>query len=297
MPRIRDVHVYPYSGWPDRPWSAGSEMSAPFEPDVLDLDAAARSARRVTEELTRRLRAADIESKRGSYRIFMRSVSETNAVEVDPSIRFARDGFLGSIKPPRGFSLLLPDQRAEAIASAVSENLQPLAALEGWDDELNRVIGAAREAQYDCSWVSDWKSTRDRSLRARLAVTIEDDGYGRWLIEVANAGGELLRSTERMFGWAWLSNFEKMAKTMAFSGPHTLVVDRESMFLGVATSIDLDTAVVWHEGDDVGVGDVVLSYPGEPGRPSPAVVSEVVADLVRHRVVRRDDGTAVSEAH
>lgn len=291
------MHVYPYSGWPEKPWGLGRDAVAPFDPDALDLDAAARTARRVTEELTRRLQAAGVESKRGSYQISMRSVAESDGVEVDPSIRFARDGFLGSIKPPRGFRLLLPEQRAGSIAAAVQENLRPLAVKEGWEDELDQAARAARDVDFECSWTSEWKSTRDRTLKARLSVTLADDGYGRWLIEVANSEGEHLRRTERMFGWTWLSNFQKMAKTMAFSEPHTLVVGRESMFLGVATSIDLDTAVARHEGNDVGVGEVVLSYPGEPGRPSPAVVSEVVADLVRYRVVRRDDGTAVSEAY
>ena len=295
MPRLSNVHLYPYAGSPTAPWAVGRPPAPPYDDAAHDFDAAARTARRVAEGIGRRLLLAGVESKRGSYRIMMRHLAEADAVYVDPSIAFARDGFLGSIQPAAGFRLLLPEQRAEVLTRAVEECLRPLADREGWRAQLEGAVSELRDADFACAWASIWKSTRDRKLKVRLAAELADDGYGRWWIDIADSQGEHLRSTERMFGWVSIENFERMAKWMTFDAPRTLVVPSGSAALDVTTRIDLDTAAVVREGQEASADDKVLSYPGEPGRSTPEIVVEVVRDKEKLKVVGRADGTSVAE--
>lgn len=67
MPRLREIYVYPYVGWADRPWPGQRprDSEEPWDDALLDLDAGARSARRVTESVSQALKALGVEAPRG----------------------------------------------------------------------------------------------------------------------------------------------------------------------------------------------------------------------------------------
>jgi hypothetical protein len=194
-------------------------------------------------------------------------------VLVETSLRYAKTGFIGRLEVPEGFRHLLPQQRAIALGDALHESLKPLARAEGWDDTLDTVVSVARSNDFACGWRSPWKSSRDKKFQVRIDVVIHDDGYGRWLIDIAEPEGVIVRSTERMFGWTWLENYFRMAKSMRFVAPRVLSVGMGSMFLHGVTSIDLDTALTLDSVGDSqpGVGSVILSYPGEDGHATPGM--------------------------
>ena len=268
MATLKSIDMYPYSGWMDRPWGLGADGSTPSQwtADDLDLDAAARSSRRVAEALSMHLRAAAISSRRSSYRTMLLEGRGVDAVTV--SRLPVRHG-PGPTLITSGFRNLLPDQRADVLLSALHRNLAPLAADEGWTAELDACVARIREDGYACKWTSAWKRTRDRTLLVRIVARIEDDGYGRWIAEIADSETNVLRRTRELIGWTWVSNFEVMAKEMRFAAPHVLTVGRGSGFLHTESVIDLDTGSVAESED----GPVqILNYPGDPGLTAPDVV-------------------------
>ena len=74
MPRLREIYVYPYVGWADRPWPGQRprDSEEPWDDALLDLDAGARSARRVTESVSQALKALGVEAPRGQLMLELR---------------------------------------------------------------------------------------------------------------------------------------------------------------------------------------------------------------------------------
>lgn len=69
MAKFSDLHCYPYSGWPDIPWGLARPLEKRPTEDELDVDAAARSSRRVTESISLELPAAELSASKSTYQI------------------------------------------------------------------------------------------------------------------------------------------------------------------------------------------------------------------------------------
>lgn len=274
--KFRTVHLFPYSGWPEWPWEAGRDSVGPFDDDVLDRDAAAKSARAVTEAISLQLQSAAVVSRRASYMINILSKPGESNVEVGADITFAREGFLGRVLISRGFHRLPPTERAALLSEVVHRNLAPLADAEGWRDTLDQSVEHVRASGFECRWTSPWKSTPDRQRQVRLTMKMADDGYGRWKVEVADLAGEVLRESPELSGWTWVENYQIMAKEMHFDPDGHLIVGRGSGFIGHVTAIDLDSGSVVLAKSNHGTGAIALSYPGQLGQSVPLVVDEEI---------------------
>jgi|GEM_PF-3524812 len=281
MARLRDVFFYPYSGWPQFPWSEGRNAQPPYSTDILDRDAAARSSRAVTEALSRRLAAYQIETRRRGYGINILDQMRDSGVEATPLPKYAKDGFAGRVELTRGFRLLLPVQRAEVLTEVAYLCLLPLAREEGWDAALEAAVASVRD-DYRCTWTSAWRRTPDRKRAVRLTVEMADDGYGRWHLEIGSLDGTVDLITPTLMGWTWIENFERMAKDMRFDADGRLVIGRGSQFLSGVTTIDVATGeVIGDEASIYAEGDTApLNYPGEPGHASPTVETPSASKLM-----------------
>ncbi|MGV8885626.1 MAG: hypothetical protein ACOH1T_08585 [Microbacteriaceae bacterium] len=272
MARLRNVYIYPYSGWPNFPWDEGRDARPPYSSAISDRDAAARSARAATEALSTELTEEQITSRRTSYRFMILNEPHPTDVEVEPHPEWAKDGFLGHIRICDGFRNLLPPQRAAVMAEAVYLGLRELALEENWLAPLDAAMNRVRAIDYRCLWMSSWKSSPDRVHSVRIVMELADDGYGRWHVEIGK-GGVVHRSTAELSGWTWVKNFEFMAKEMRFDERGHLVVGRGSGFLHAVTTIDIATGAVLSDepAEPYARNSVRLSYPGMPGIPVPPV--------------------------
>ena len=122
MPRLREIYVYPYVGWADRPWPGQRprDSEEPWDDALLDLDAGARSARRVTESVSQALKALGVEAPRGQLMLELR-VGDGGGVELEFLERFLdpSDRMTGRVRIPVGFRLLAPAERARMLGEAV----------------------------------------------------------------------------------------------------------------------------------------------------------------------------------
>lgn len=95
MPRLRTVYMYPYAGFPETPWGEARGANGPFSTEILDLDAAARSSRRVCESISHQLDQSEIHSRRAQYQVGLKVGPSSRTVRVRPSPSTSKYGFLG----------------------------------------------------------------------------------------------------------------------------------------------------------------------------------------------------------
>lgn len=269
MPNLKSVYLYPYSGWHDRPWSHGEKGE-----DGLALDAAARSARRVTESLTRELVPLGLAAPRTRL-MAMCGLAAGTEVEVMPFCR--ADDFLGHLQIPPGFDRVLPSRRADLLTDAFEHLLTSAAEPLNWDPEAVRAAaGRVRESAYECGWQSPWKLTRDRQRQIRLEGYLEDDGYLRCRVVVTGRNDETpLVTSQTWVGWTWIENVVQASKGMRFVDRETLVVPSGSRMDGTVVTVDLTTGHV----DRDPATPRLLSYPGDPDfGPQPKLVVQPWVD-------------------
>mgnify|MGYP000305367305 CR=1 FL=1 len=149
MPRLREIYVYPYVGWADRPWPGQRprDSEEPWDDALLDLDAGARSARRVTESVSQALKALGVEAPRGQLMLELR-LGDGDEVELEFLERFLdpSDRMTGRVRIPSGFRLRTPVERASMLGEAVIETAHRRAVLHGWDvDAVDEDRGRASE--------------------------------------------------------------------------------------------------------------------------------------------------------
>lgn len=270
------MHIYPYSGWPQWPWEAGRDAPGPFDDHLLDRDAAARSARAVTEAISLALQSKSVQSRRSTYSINLLQQGGSADIEVGANLAFAKQGFLGRVLISRGFRELQPQQRAAILSEVVHRSLAPLADAEGWRDTLDQAVDHVRAGGFECDWVSAWKPSPDHQHQVRIVTRIADDGFGRWRVQISDPTGIVLRESPDLLGWTWVENFQKMAKDMRFDTEGHLVVGRGSMFMDDVTTIDVASAAVINEQSSRDGDATPLRYPGRPGQSLPGVIDEIV---------------------
>jgi len=263
LAQLKTLYLYPYSGWEEVPWGQGRGDRGPYDDATLDLDATARTSRRVFEAVNVGLRDLGIDSRRSSYSMSIWH-SKSADVEVDPDLRYFTQGFVGGIAIPSGFRFVEPDLRAEVLLACMSTTIHALGDREGWDSTaVDRVVADFRSSGYKCEWTGPWRSTRDRKLRVRMSMRLADDGYGRWRLNVATKDSEdPFLQTEEVLGWTWVDNFIRSSKSMKFVSPSTLLVGSGSGILNRTVTVNIETGEVHRREPD----PLPLSYPGDPSR-------------------------------
>lgn len=237
MARFRDIHLYPYSGHRRRPWGL------PHTPS-LDVDAAARTSRRVTEAVSRELAELGLLARVGEYRIFADEGANRDVVFIPP--RTSADQFGGRVEIPGGFRFLDPETRADLIAQVVEAALLVIAAWSEWDPSVvSEAMRRVRVAGLQCDWIGPWNATPDRRSRVRLEGHIADDGYARWHLVVASTDSDdSVLVGEDVVGWTWLSNLDHAAQSLHFATPTTVEVMGGSGFNPEPVKINILTGRV-----------------------------------------------------
>ncbi|MBK7821264.1 MAG: hypothetical protein IPJ61_09330 [Tessaracoccus sp.] len=258
MPRLREIYIYPYAGWWGRPWTT---MPEPWDDVTLDRDAAARSARRVTESVSQALRSLAVEAPRGQLMLDL-MVGEGDGVELEFTERFLdpSDRGTGRVRVPMGFRNLSPTERARQLGEVVVEAALRRAELHDWDvAAVEEALCAVADGGFRAYAAGPWKVTRDRKRQVRLCGEIADDGFLRMWAEIddaATGGGS--RRSEEIVGWTWLENVARAAKKMRLTGSSMLTFGAGSNDYEFHAVVDLDTGAVTRTPPN----PVVLSYPG-----------------------------------
>lgn len=258
MAKFSDVHCYPYSGWQDVPWGHARPPETQPTEDELDVDAAARSSRRVTESISLELATLGLSAPKSSYQIGLSVGDEPDLVA---STWRQRTFNFGHIQIPHGFRFFPPETRASLLASAVEKQLDALSNVWDWNRDLVRTAGRrARETEWVAAYVGSWKRTPDRTRRVRLFGQILDDGYARWRIGVKELDrDEYVLVSEEVAGWTWISNLKKAASGARFLDDDRLQVPPGSGFLTETHVVQLSSGTVDPKQDE----QVVLAYSGD----------------------------------
>ena len=246
MPRLREIYAYPYAGWVDRPWPGQRPRNSeePWDDTLLDLDAAARSAGRVTESVSWALKRLGVEAPRGQLMLELR-VGDGDGVELEFLERFLdpSDRLTGRVSIPPGFRLRPPVERASMLGEAVIETARRRAALHDWDvDAVDEALRAVADGGFRAHAEGPWKATRDRKRQVRLCGEIADDGFLRMLVEIddtATGGG--VRRSDAVVGWVWLENVARAGKKMRFDGNSTLRFGSGSADAEFEAVVDLES--------------------------------------------------------
>ncbi len=263
MPRLREIYAYPYVGWWDRPWPGQRprDSEEPWDDALLDLDAAARSARRVTESVSQALKALGVEAPRGQLMLELR-VGDGGGVELEFLERFLdpSDRMTGRVRIPVGFRLLAPAERARMLGEAVIETAHRRAVLHGWDVEaVDEALRAVADDGFRAYAESPWKPSRNRKRQVRLCGEIADDGYLRMWLEIDDAAtGGGLRRSDAVVGWTWLENVARAGKKMRFDGDSSLRFGSGSADHEFEAVVDLESGAATRTPEV----PVPLSYPG-----------------------------------
>lgn len=271
MARFSNVYCYPYSGWPDVPWGHARPPETEPTEDDLDIDAAARSARRVTESISLELADSQLSALKSSHQI---GLTVGHGPELVSTTLRQRSHNFGNIDIPRGFRFFTPQARAALLATAVERQLDALSALWDWDPAIIRSAARrAREAEWTAAFTGAWKRTPDRTRRVRLFGRILDDGYARWRIGLSELDrDDYTAVSDEVVGWTWISNLRDAARGARFVDDDHLQVPPGSRFLTETYVVQLSTGAISPQQDE----HVVLAYPGR------ADLAPELPDVISH---------------
>lgn len=144
MARFHDVHFHPYFGWEDIPWGLPKPMTEPPTVEELDVNAAARSSRRLTELVNEELSGVRLQAGFGSLRIRLEAEAGSDMIARTNSER--RFAHMAGLRVAVDFRLLGPDLRAELPAQAVELHLLAVDGVCGWNrEEVRAATARARD--------------------------------------------------------------------------------------------------------------------------------------------------------
>ena len=195
MPMFRQVHVWPDSGLPERPWD-----------DDPDVDSFARISRGVCEAYSQALPGLALVARASIMRLNADpdasrrprpALDAPLADMVEVSARFLGSQENGWVAVPVGFAKLPTDQARLLSLRIVHHGVLELAQALGWDPVVPTGALHHVEARGLRYWLEGpWKSAPDRRHRARAVASISDDGLGHVHVEVVTAAGELIVRSE-----------------------------------------------------------------------------------------------------
>jgi hypothetical protein len=244
-PTLRDVHMWPDTGWPDHRWYP-SDMDHDTYGPVLDMDALLRGSKKVTELLGERLAEEGITMPRASIRLMPGLPSASGDLEVEISDYMAGGEDLAHVGVPVGFHDLDVRERDALVLLMWRETLKRLVARRGGDPTaVDRAADAARRDDYEFARYGPWKQDRSRSRRMRLVGVLRDDGFLRLRVETEELRGERssLLSDEIVGGSSYWS-FDRAARSLRWTSsttvegisvPGIILGDRGSFISNAAT--------------------------------------------------------------
>ncbi|RII94326.1 hypothetical protein DZF95_04125 [Clavibacter michiganensis] len=265
-PTLRDVHMWPETGFPDRRWSP-PEMDDDAHAPVLEMDALLRGSKKVTELLGECLAEQSITMPFASIRLMPGVPSASGDLEVEISDHMAGGEDIAHVGVPEGFHDLDVRERDALVLLMWRETLKRLVARRGGDPAaVDRAADAARRDVYEVPRNGPWKQDRSRTRRMRLVGVLRDDGFLRLRVEVEALRGERSsRLSDEMVGGSSHWSFDRAARSLRWmSSTRIEGISVPGIILGDRGSFELDT--------ETGVVEVrgghVLPLPIEPTGPA-----------------------------
>lgn len=210
MARFREVEFRPLTGPKLGPWTE--------EPET---DAWVKSARRVSELYGEALDTVGVVGPVGSIRFMTCPADDdSDAVRVDVLLDRPEGWESGAVWVPPGVAGLSPAERGRLVLDVLHGAVTELAPHRGWPVEAlaevrDYVLG--RGLRFE--WASSWRANQERSRQARAFFRLEDDGYGRVVIEVRDRRTEeLLARSEDALAFCTLAGFKRAARTLTWVG-------------------------------------------------------------------------------
>jgi hypothetical protein len=244
-PTLRDVHMWPETGWPDRRWYPSDADDDTYGP-VLDVDALLRGSKKVTELLGERLAEEGITMPFASIRLMPGPMSASGDLEVEISDHMAGGEDIAHVGVPTGFHDLGVPARDALVLLMWRETLKRLVARRGGDPAaVDRAADAARRDDHEVPRHGPWKQDRSRSRRMRLVGVLRDDGFLRLRVEVEDLRGEpSSRLSQEIIGGSTYWSFDRAARGLRWTSsstvegisiPGIIMGDRGSFTFDVAT--------------------------------------------------------------
>jgi hypothetical protein len=125
---------------------------------------------------------------------------------------------------PPGMELWTPRTRAQLALEVVDAVMLRLGKLRDWD--VDALISARKhvvDSNYEFIYTGPWKSSPDRRHRARLVFRLEDDGYGRVVVDFATKDLEPRGTIGPALAYSTLEGFKRSTRTMHWDSNSTLV--------------------------------------------------------------------------
>ncbi|MBK8446514.1 MAG: hypothetical protein IPL41_07505 [Micropruina sp.] len=154
-----------------------------------------------------------------------------------------RESELVNVGLPVGVAEFSADQLASLALAIVDGGMRRLGQARGWPASA---MDHAREhvvvSGFRFVWHGDWKSSRNRQLRARLRVELLDTGFGELSIQVAdNDSDDLVAESPPYKAYATVEGFRRSGRTLRwvaqdelevspYCGPRGLYDDKKARF-------------------------------------------------------------------
>ncbi|KDP91509.1 hypothetical protein W824_06110 [Clavibacter cf. michiganensis LMG 26808] len=241
-PTLRDVHMWPDTGWPDSRWCPPEMDDDPHAP-VLEMDALLRGSKKVTELLGECLAEESITTPFASIRLVPGEPSASGDLEVEISDYMAGGEDIAHVGVPAGFHDLSVRARDALVLLMWRETLKRLVARRGGDPAaVDRAADAARRDDYEIPRYGPWKQDRSRSRRMRLVGVLRDDGFLRLRVEVEELRGERSsRLSDEIIGGSTYWHFHRAARSLRWTSSTTMEgVSVPGIILGDRGSFALD---------------------------------------------------------
>lgn len=243
MARVRYVLVYPYSGFRDRLWDADQQPDG-YGRDP-DIDAVARTSRRVCEVYSRGLAELGLEGNHGEVRVFIhRSHREDEVVPVITYLTWTEGFEMAHVGVPVGTATWSEQRRARMLLESFHAVMTRFGQARGWSlPALVRLRDSCLDTSVDFAWRSAWKSSPDRRTEACVDAWLHDDGFTRVRILIRDrTSGKIAGSSEVVEGPVAEVALERESKTLRWRDRGTAELTL-STFLGNRTPVPLVASV------------------------------------------------------
>lgn len=207
MAVVRYVAFFPPTGFADRAWI-----------DDRACDLLVKSARRVAELYSEEVSKLRLIGNASEVRVFMHPAPQgQDHVSVDVHLDFFETFESAVALIPASVEDLAADQRADLAFAILDGVMRELAPHRDWAvGALDLAKSRCRARGLEFIWHGPWKSSPDRRHEARGTFWLQDDGFGRAVVEVrprGDADEAILTSADRR-AYCTAAGFARSVKTL-----------------------------------------------------------------------------------